>query len=89
MTQYKGVPPYRETIEYVAKVQALYDRYRTAVTIRDEIAADGTLYYGAVGDSIKAFPIVNARIASSSSSPVILGMITSVMTADGRRTGSP
>jgi soluble lytic murein transglycosylase-like protein len=32
VTEYKGVPPYRETIEYVAKVQALYDRYRSAMT---------------------------------------------------------
>jgi hypothetical protein len=31
VTQYKGVPPYRETIEYVEKVQALYDRYKTAL----------------------------------------------------------
>ena len=31
VTQYKGVPPYRETVEYVAKVQLLYDRYRTAM----------------------------------------------------------
>ena len=29
---------------------------------------NGALYYGAVGDSIKAFPIVNARIASTPSS---------------------
>jgi len=32
VTQYKGVPPYRETLQYVEKVQALYDRYRTAMT---------------------------------------------------------
>ncbi|KGQ17925.1 Lytic transglycosylase [Lysobacter dokdonensis DS-58] len=32
VTQYKGVPPYRETIEYVAKVSALYERYRDAMT---------------------------------------------------------
>jgi hypothetical protein len=31
VTQYKGVPPYRETIDYVAKVQALYERYRIAL----------------------------------------------------------
>jgi hypothetical protein len=31
VTQYKGVPPYRETIDYVAKVQALYDRYKSAL----------------------------------------------------------
>jgi hypothetical protein len=29
---------------------------------------NGTLYYGAVGDSVKAFPIVNARVASTPSS---------------------
>jgi hypothetical protein len=29
---------------------------------------NGTLYYGAVGDGIRAFPITNARIASTSSS---------------------
>jgi len=31
VAQYSGIPPYRETIEYVAKVQALYDRYKTAL----------------------------------------------------------
>jgi hypothetical protein len=31
VTQYKGIPPYRETIDYVAKVQALYDRYKGAL----------------------------------------------------------
>ena len=31
VAQYKGVPPYRETVEYVAKVQVLYERYRTAM----------------------------------------------------------
>ena len=31
VTQYKGIPPYRETIEYVAKVQALYERYKSAL----------------------------------------------------------
>ena len=31
VAQYQGVPPYRETIEYVAKVQALYERYRAAM----------------------------------------------------------
>jgi hypothetical protein len=29
---------------------------------------DGTVYYGASGDSIKAFPVVNARVASTPSS---------------------
>ena len=32
VAQYKGIPPYRETIEYVAKVQVLYDRYKQALT---------------------------------------------------------
>ena len=31
VTQYSGVPPYKETIAYVAKVQALYERYRSAL----------------------------------------------------------
>jgi hypothetical protein len=31
VTQYKGIPPYRETISYVAKVQALYGRYKAAL----------------------------------------------------------
>jgi hypothetical protein len=31
VAQYSGIPPYRETIEYVAKVQALYDRYKQAM----------------------------------------------------------
>lgn len=31
VTQYSGVPPYVETQEYVAKVQALYARYRKAM----------------------------------------------------------
>ena len=31
VTQYKGIPPYRETLAYVAKVQVLYDRYRQAL----------------------------------------------------------
>jgi hypothetical protein len=31
VTHYKGIPPYRETITYVAKVQALYDRYKDAM----------------------------------------------------------
>ena len=31
VAQYDGIPPYRETLDYVAKVQALYARYRTAM----------------------------------------------------------
>lgn len=31
VTRYGGVPPYRETRDYVAKVQALHARYRTAL----------------------------------------------------------
>ena len=31
VTQYNGVPPYVETQEYVAKVGALYERYRAAM----------------------------------------------------------
>jgi hypothetical protein len=31
VTQYKGIPPYRETIAYVAKVKVLYARYRSAL----------------------------------------------------------
>ena len=31
VTQYKGIPPYRETLAYVAKVQVLYDRYWQAL----------------------------------------------------------
>lgn len=31
VTRYKGVPPYAETQAYVIKVQALYDRYLTAM----------------------------------------------------------
>jgi len=31
VAQYKGIPPYRETIDYVAKVQVLYDRYKGAL----------------------------------------------------------
>lgn len=38
ITRYRGIPPYAETIAYVAKVQALHARYRTA----DEIAAAGS-----------------------------------------------
>ena len=29
--RYGGVPPYAETEDYVEKVQALYERYRTAL----------------------------------------------------------
>ncbi len=31
VTQYSGVPPYSETLEYVAKVRVLYARYRKAL----------------------------------------------------------
>ena len=31
VAQYGGVPPYTETREYVAKVNALYARYRKAL----------------------------------------------------------
>ncbi|TZF81566.1 lytic transglycosylase domain-containing protein [Cognatilysobacter lacus] len=31
VTRYGGVPPYRETQEYIAKVEALYARYRAAM----------------------------------------------------------
>ncbi|MEO6263895.1 MAG: lytic transglycosylase domain-containing protein [Luteimonas sp.] len=31
VSRYRGVPPYAETQAYVAKVQALHDRYRTAL----------------------------------------------------------
>ncbi len=34
VTQYNGVPPYVETQEYVAKVQTLYARYRTAMGLK-------------------------------------------------------
>ena len=34
VTQYDGVPPYAETEEYVAKVQALYTRYRKAMGLK-------------------------------------------------------
>jgi hypothetical protein len=31
VTQYSGVPPYKETVAYVAKVRALYERYKVAL----------------------------------------------------------
>jgi len=31
VARYKGVPPYAETEDYVDKVQALYERYRSAL----------------------------------------------------------
>jgi hypothetical protein len=31
VAQYDGVPPYKETLAYVAKVQALYERYKNAL----------------------------------------------------------
>jgi hypothetical protein len=36
VTRYGGVPPYRETTEYIAKVQALHARYREAMGIKPE-----------------------------------------------------
>lgn len=36
VTRYGGVPPYRETAEYIAKVQALHARYREAMGIHPE-----------------------------------------------------
>lgn len=34
VARYGGVPPYRETREYIAKVEALYARYRTALGLK-------------------------------------------------------
>ena len=31
VARYGGVPPYRETQQYIAKVEALYARYRSAL----------------------------------------------------------
>jgi len=36
VTRYKGVPPYRETQAYIAKVRALHARYREAMGIKPE-----------------------------------------------------
>jgi hypothetical protein len=36
VTRHGGVPPYRETSEYIAKVQALHARYREAMGIKPE-----------------------------------------------------
>lgn len=36
VARYGGVPPYRETTEYIAKVQALHARYREAMGIKPE-----------------------------------------------------
>ena len=36
VTRYKGVPPYRETQVYLAKVRALHARYREAMGIKPE-----------------------------------------------------
>jgi len=38
VTQYAGVPPYVETREYVAKVQALHARYRKAMGLKPQPA---------------------------------------------------
>lgn len=39
VTRYKGVPPYPETQAYLAKVQALYARYREAMGFKRETPA--------------------------------------------------
>lgn len=36
VARYGGVPPYRETLTYVAKVQALHARYRAAMGLKPE-----------------------------------------------------
>lgn len=41
VARYGGVPPYRETREYIDKVQALHARYRRALGLRP-LAADGS-----------------------------------------------
>lgn len=40
VTRYGGVPPYRETREYIDKVQSLYARYRKAMGLRP-VGSDG------------------------------------------------
>jgi hypothetical protein len=37
VTRYGGVPPYRETQEYIAKVQALHQRYQLAMGTRQPV----------------------------------------------------
>ena len=41
VTRFGGVPPYRETQTYIAKVQALHARYRTALGLKPIAAAPG------------------------------------------------
>ena len=36
--KYGGVPPYAETVAYVAKVDALYDRYKAALAVKPAVA---------------------------------------------------
>jgi hypothetical protein len=42
VTRYGGVPPYRETQDYIAKVQALHLRYRQALAMAAPARASGT-----------------------------------------------
>lgn len=39
VTRYGGVPPYAETQAYVAKVQVLHERYRTALGSKKQVSA--------------------------------------------------
>ena len=43
VTRYGGVPPYAETQAYVAKVQALYGSYRSALAKPSQKSRTGTL----------------------------------------------
>ena len=40
VTRYRGVPPYQETRDYIAKVQALHASYRLALA-RDAVPSRG------------------------------------------------